>query len=362
MTPELQGREILMTVERRLQVFVSSTYRDLRDERKAAVEAILEAGDIPAGMELFTAGDTTQWDLIKRWIEDSDVYLLLVGGRYGTLFPRSKKSYTEMEYEFARKLRKPMFSLVAPEDFIKQKRKKRLLGPASDTKKANAFRARVSKRTVTFFSNRDQIKTQISQALNPVRSQPGISGWVRAPVESGPTLLFPQTWRVGHGYLPDVEKSHSVAAVAGMLWDKPRSLLCLGSPYLRYWTESPDAPRLRWLMEKTKYIQVQIVLFEVNVRRTRSYDADRTRISQQCRSIARDFPKRLDFKISKRASDLSYIVYPLGESDGGTSRAMIGLQTPAYDKRPFVEIVYTSTHPPPLVLAVQTLHGESFHV
>jgi Domain of unknown function (DUF4062) len=57
----------------------------LRKERQAAVEAILTAGHIPAGMELFTAGDESQMEVIKRWIAESDVFLLILGGRYGSL-------------------------------------------------------------------------------------------------------------------------------------------------------------------------------------------------------------------------------------------------------------------------------------
>ena len=49
----------------KFQIFVSSTYIDLTDERQAAVEAILKAGHIPAGMELFTAGDESQLTTIK---------------------------------------------------------------------------------------------------------------------------------------------------------------------------------------------------------------------------------------------------------------------------------------------------------
>jgi len=41
--------------EKKYQIFVSSTYEDLKDERQAAVEAILLAGHIPAGMELFSS-------------------------------------------------------------------------------------------------------------------------------------------------------------------------------------------------------------------------------------------------------------------------------------------------------------------
>ena len=51
---------------KKYQVFISSTYLDLIDERQAAVEAILKAGHIPAGMELFTASNKSQWDIIKN--------------------------------------------------------------------------------------------------------------------------------------------------------------------------------------------------------------------------------------------------------------------------------------------------------
>jgi hypothetical protein len=84
-------------VKRKLQVFVSSTYDDLREERQAAVEAILKAGHIPAGMELFTAGSGSQLQVIRRWIEESDLYLLILGGRYGSIEPKSGLSYTEVE-------------------------------------------------------------------------------------------------------------------------------------------------------------------------------------------------------------------------------------------------------------------------
>jgi len=51
---------------KKFQVFVSSTYIDLVDERQAAVEAILNAGYIPAGMELFKPENNSQIETIKR--------------------------------------------------------------------------------------------------------------------------------------------------------------------------------------------------------------------------------------------------------------------------------------------------------
>jgi Domain of unknown function (DUF4062) len=70
-------------MKRKLQVFISSTYSDLKEERQAAVEAILKAGHIPAGMELFTAGNKSQMTTIERWIDESDVFMLILGGDMG---------------------------------------------------------------------------------------------------------------------------------------------------------------------------------------------------------------------------------------------------------------------------------------
>src|SRR5437016_967972 len=106
---------------KKLQVFVSSTYTDMLAERQAAVEAILRAGHIPAGMELFAAGDESQLETIRRWIEESDVFMLMLGGRYGSIEPRSGKSYVELEYEHAIKEKKPFFTAIIGEAFLDSK-------------------------------------------------------------------------------------------------------------------------------------------------------------------------------------------------------------------------------------------------
>lgn len=40
-------------MDKRFQVFVSSTYEDLQEERREVMQALLELDCIPAGMELF---------------------------------------------------------------------------------------------------------------------------------------------------------------------------------------------------------------------------------------------------------------------------------------------------------------------
>ncbi|WP_375546918.1 DUF4062 domain-containing protein [Paenibacillus sp.] len=69
-------------MKKKLQVFISSTYTDMLEERQAAVTAVLNAGHIPAGMELFKSGDQSQKDTLTRWIDESDAYMLILGGRY----------------------------------------------------------------------------------------------------------------------------------------------------------------------------------------------------------------------------------------------------------------------------------------
>lgn len=108
-------------MKRKLQIFVSSTYTDLLVERQAAVQAILRAGHIPAGMELFAAGDQSQLEVIKRWIDESDIFMLILGGRYGSVDKAKGKSYTQLEYEYAVETRKPFFALVLSEDALQRK-------------------------------------------------------------------------------------------------------------------------------------------------------------------------------------------------------------------------------------------------
>src|SRR4051794_35054859 len=86
--------------DKRYQVFVSSTYIDLKEERRAVTEAIMEMDHFPAGMELFPAFDEEQFSFIKKIIDDSDYYILIVGGRYGSV-DENGISYTEKEFDYA---------------------------------------------------------------------------------------------------------------------------------------------------------------------------------------------------------------------------------------------------------------------
>src|SRR5258708_8146271 len=87
-------------MDKRYQVFVSSTYADLKEERQKVIRTVMEMDCIPAGMELFPAADEEQFQFIKRVIDDCDYYLLIIGGRNGSI-DETRISYTEKEYEYA---------------------------------------------------------------------------------------------------------------------------------------------------------------------------------------------------------------------------------------------------------------------
>jgi len=166
---------------RKLQVFVSSTFTDLREERQAAVEAILSTGNIPAGMELFAAGDQSQMEVIKEWIRESDVYLLILGGRYGTIDPISGKSYTQLEYEFALEIGKPHFAVVTSEKALNTKVKKHGVEITErGSEKYSQFKRLVTDTMlVEFWDNLEGIKLAIHKSLAKFGKQEELVGWVR---------------------------------------------------------------------------------------------------------------------------------------------------------------------------------------
>ena len=62
----------LIFLEKKYQFFVSSTYEDLKEERDIAIHAILTMNQFPIGMEMFSAADDDQWQIIKEAIDSSD--------------------------------------------------------------------------------------------------------------------------------------------------------------------------------------------------------------------------------------------------------------------------------------------------
>lgn len=155
---------------------------DLIEERQSAVEAILEAGHIPAGMELFRAGETVK-DTIQKWIDDSDVYLLILGGRYGSIDSNTEISYTQWEYEYAVNSGKPTFALVLSNKYLKRKEKDNpgTVFEIENKDKYETFKTYVQENVVYIINNSHDLARKIVIQLNEYRLSPNFlnHGWVR---------------------------------------------------------------------------------------------------------------------------------------------------------------------------------------
>lgn len=170
-------------MERRYQVFISSTFIDLIDERREVIEALLEMDAIPAGMELFAAGNTDQWTLIKQVIDQSDYYLVIVGGRYGSTTAEGV-SYTEMEYDYAVEQGIPVMGFVHgnPNDIPAGRTE---LVPEARTK-LDAFREKVKQKIVKEYTTPAELGGVVSRGLIKLQRDFPRPGWVRGDMAMTP--------------------------------------------------------------------------------------------------------------------------------------------------------------------------------
>jgi hypothetical protein len=162
---------------KKYQVFVSSTFLDLKDERQAVSKAILNLGHIPAGMELFPAADIDQLSFIKKVIDDCDYYILIIGGRYGSLSD-SGLSFTELEYQYAVENKKPVLAFLHSD--VSELKAGNVDTDRERIDKLKAFKDKVkSGRLVEFWSSIESLESKSLIALtNAFNEQPQV-GWRR---------------------------------------------------------------------------------------------------------------------------------------------------------------------------------------
>ena len=167
-------------MNKKYQVFVSSTYTDLKEERLAVISCLLDNNCIPIGMEQFRALPMSQWDYITKMIDDSDYYVLIIAGRYGSIDKETNISYTEKEFEYAQEKNIPILAFLHEDprklnvDNYEENDKGR--------KKLSEFREKVknSNRLVDFYSNIDDLKSKVATSINKAIIYTPRPGWIRA--------------------------------------------------------------------------------------------------------------------------------------------------------------------------------------
>lgn len=110
------------TIQRKYQVFISSTFRDLAEQRRLVLDAVVDRGHIPVAMERFGAEDNTVPSVIKKAIEASQIYMLIIGFRYGEIVKEKGISFSELEYEIARKENKVVVPFLLADSEVTEER------------------------------------------------------------------------------------------------------------------------------------------------------------------------------------------------------------------------------------------------
>jgi hypothetical protein len=174
-------------MSKRYQVFVSSTYADLKEERRRVIQTLMEMDCIPAGMELFPAADEEQFEFIKRIIDDCDYYLLIIGGRYGSTTPEGV-SYTEKEYDYAIESGLKVIALLH-EDPNQIPVGKSDIDPLLRNR-LKTFREKVAtNRLVKFWKSAEELPGMVALSLSKTIKMYPATGWIRADAASNEQLL-----------------------------------------------------------------------------------------------------------------------------------------------------------------------------
>jgi hypothetical protein len=166
-------------VDKKYQVFISSTYKDLIEERRKILNVLLRANCIPAGMELFVATDDEQFKVIKKVIDLCDYYILIIGKCYGSVNPETGLSYTEMEYNYAIEQGIPAL-VFAIDESIKLPDEK-IEHNDENVIALKKFRNKaMSNRLASVWSNSEELIEKCAISIMSAKSEIVRTGWQRA--------------------------------------------------------------------------------------------------------------------------------------------------------------------------------------
>lgn len=169
-------------MEKKYQIFISSTYEDLKEERKKVQDTILSMYQFPIGMEMFSASDEDQWEIIRETIDSSDYYVLIIGHRYGSVIKEGKYtgiSYTQKEFRYALEQGIPVLAFLIDDNMPITPDK--MEQDAGKRKKLNAFKDEVKTgRMVQWWTSTDDLANKVMNSLNKQIARKNRPGWVRA--------------------------------------------------------------------------------------------------------------------------------------------------------------------------------------
>ena len=173
---------MLIIMEKKYQIFISSTYEDLKDERRKVQDTILEMYQFPIGMEMFSAADEEQWEIIQETIDSSDYYVLIIGHRYGSIIEEGEHagiSYTQKEFRYALEKKIPILAFLIADSVAVTPDK--MDNDVEKIEKLKVFKEEVIKgRTVQWWTSSEDLANKVSISLTKQISKGKRPGWIRA--------------------------------------------------------------------------------------------------------------------------------------------------------------------------------------
>ncbi len=165
--------------DKKYQVFISSTYSDLKEERRKILDTLLMADCIPSGMEAFVATDNEQFEVIKKVIDLCDYYVLIIGKRYGSVSPMTGKSYTEMEYDYAKTKDIPILVFAIDTNVVLDESK--VETDAEKLKLLESFRSKaLNSRLASIWRTPEELTTSLAVSIMKAKYEIPRVGWQRA--------------------------------------------------------------------------------------------------------------------------------------------------------------------------------------
>lgn len=164
-------------MNKKYQIFISSTYTDLIEERKYVQDTIMKMEHFPVGMEIFSASSTKQWNIIRKTIDLSDYYVLIIGYRYGSEM-EDGISYTEREFLYAKDQGIPIIAFIK-ENGLPVKEKDIELSPKKK-EKLKIFIEKVKEdREVAWWTTKEDLSNKVLLALHKEFDESERFGWTR---------------------------------------------------------------------------------------------------------------------------------------------------------------------------------------
>ena len=226
-------------MQKKFQVFVSSTYTDLIEERRDTLKSILDLGHIPSGMEGFFATDQEQLTYIKKIIDECDYYILIIAGRYGSI-DNCGVSYTEREYDHA--VSKGIAVLAFIHNDSSKLDSEKIDGDLDFIDRLSMFKSKVSQnRVIRYWSSREQLKADVIISLSKAIGDIPAIGWVR-----GDTAATEEILAKINDFRDEIERlQRENTRLSAALKPQISNIVPLSSKFLAHYTYYDDSGRYK---------------------------------------------------------------------------------------------------------------------